>query len=72
MFTPLPYLMMPLKPMNAMDISPAVISAMGSPFRDSGMPSFVSMRSRMPAISEMARRKPSEEPSALTRAKGRL
>lgn len=48
---------MPLKPMNARDISPAIISAMGVPAMTLGSRQ-VSRRSRMAAISSSARVKP--------------
>ena len=46
--------MIPLKPMKAIDIKPAVINAIGSPFKLSGIPVLDSILSRMPAINEIA------------------
>ena len=40
--------------MKAMDISPAVMSAMGSPRMQRGMSAFSSIYSRMPAIITIA------------------
>ena len=51
------YLMRPLKPMKAIDMRPAVTRAISV---------FISIFSRMPAMRTMARRKPADEPKALT------
>ena len=63
--------MIPVKPMKAIDIKPAVINAIGKPRSESGIPSLVSMRSRIPAINEIASRKPNDEPRAFTSAAAR-
>ena len=53
--------------MNAIDIKPAVINAIGRPRKLFGMPVLFSMRSRIPAIKEIANKNPSEDPSALVK-----
>ena len=58
--------MIPLKPMNAMDISPAVTRAIGNPRRQCGILSLYSMRSRNPAIRNIASKKPTDAPNACT------
>ena len=59
-FKRLPYLMSPAKPMKAIDMSPAVMSVIGSPRRQRGIPALVSIRSRIPAMRTIASRKPAE------------
>ena len=64
-FKRLPYLMSPAKPMKAIDMSPAVMSVIGSPRRQRGIPALVSIRSRIPAMRTIASRKPADAPNAL-------
>ena len=58
--------MRPLKPMKAIDMRPAVTRAIGSPRMQARISVFISIFSRIAAMRTMARRKPADEPKALT------